>query len=65
LRRTRSAEYNQLLGDKRASAAKTSWCNWGSADKLKTISYGKDGRSAPSRMSLLAEERRVHFSTGQ
>ena len=38
-----SAEYNLGLGDRRALAPRTFWCNWAyPADKLKTISYGKE-----------------------
>jgi peptidoglycan-associated lipoprotein len=62
-----SAEYNQLLGDKRASAAKDFLVALGvPADKLKTISYGKEKpQCTEQEESCWQKNRRVHFSAGQ
>ncbi|MGA2041249.1 MAG: OmpA family protein [Bryobacteraceae bacterium] len=62
-----SAEYNQLLGDKRASAAKDFLVQLGvPADKLKTISYGKEKPQCTEQdESCWQKNRRAHFSTGQ
>jgi peptidoglycan-associated lipoprotein len=62
-----SAEYNQALGDRRASAAKDFLVQLGvPADKLKTISYGKERpQCTEQNESCWQKNRRVHFSTGQ
>ena len=62
-----SAEYNQLLGDKRASAAKDFLVQLGvPADKLKTISYGKEKpQCSEQEESCWQKNRRAHFSAGQ
>jgi peptidoglycan-associated lipoprotein len=62
-----SAEYNQLLGDKRASAAKDFLVQLGvPADKLKTISYGKEKpQCSEQNETCWQKNRRAHFSTGQ
>lgn len=54
-----SEDYNQVLGEKRASAAKDFLVDLGiSPERIRTISYGKMmGREA----SLMAENRRVGF----
>ncbi len=62
-----SAEYNQLLGDKRATAAKEFLVQLGvPADKLKTISYGKEKPQCTEQdESCWQKNRRAHFSAGQ
>jgi len=62
-----SAEYNQGLGDRRASAAKDFLVQLGvPADKLTTISYGKERPQCTEQdESCWQKNRRVHFSTGQ
>jgi peptidoglycan-associated lipoprotein len=62
-----SAEYNLGLGDRRASAAKDFLVQLGvSADKLKTVSYGKE-RPVCTEASedCYQRNRRAHFSAGQ
>jgi len=62
-----SAEYNVGLGDRRASAAKDFLVQAGvPADKLKTISYGKERPvCTESDESCYQRNRRAHFSPGQ
>ena len=62
-----SAEYNLGLGDRRASAAKDFLVQLGvPADRLKTISYGKERpQCTESNESCWQRNRRVHFSPGQ
>jgi peptidoglycan-associated lipoprotein len=62
-----SAEYNLGLGDRRASAAKEFLLGLGvPADRLKTISYGKERpQCTDSNESCWQKNRRVHFSPGQ
>jgi peptidoglycan-associated lipoprotein len=62
-----SAEYNLGLGDRRASSAKEFLVQLGvSADRLKTISYGKERPvCTESNETCWQKNRRVHFSTGQ
>jgi peptidoglycan-associated lipoprotein len=62
-----SAEYNLGLGDRRASAAKDFLVQLGvSADRLKTISYGKERpQCSESSESCWQKNRRAHFSSGQ
>ncbi len=62
-----SAEYNLALGDKRAAAAKDFLTQLGvPADKLKTISYGKERPQCTDHdESCWQKNRRAHFSTGQ
>jgi len=62
-----SAEYNLGLGDRRASSAKDFLVQLGvPADKLKTISYGKERpQCTEQNESCWQKNRRVHFSTGQ
>jgi peptidoglycan-associated lipoprotein len=62
-----SAEYNIGLGDRRASAAKDFLVQLGvPADKLKTISYGKERPvCTESNEECWQRNRRAHFSTGQ
>lgn len=62
-----SAEYNLGLGDRRASAVKDSLVQMGlPADKLKTISYGKERPlCTDATEECYARNRRAHFSTGQ
>ena len=62
-----SAEYNLGLGDRRASSAKEFLQQLGvPADRIKTISYGKERPqcSDPSE-SCWQKNRRVHFAPGQ
>jgi len=62
-----SAEYNLGLGDRRASAARDYLTQLGvPADRLKTISYGKE-RPACTEASegCYQQNRRAHFSVGQ
>ena len=62
-----SAEYNLGLGDRRASAAKDYLVQLGvPADRLKTISYGKERpQCTESNESCWQRNRRVHFAPGQ
>ena len=62
-----SAEYNLGLGDRRASSAKDFLVGLGvPADRLKTISYGKERpQCTESNESCWQKNRRVHFSPGQ
>lgn len=62
-----SAEYNLGLGDRRASSAKDFLVQLGvPADRLKTISYGKERpQCTESNESCWQKNRRAHFSPGQ
>ncbi len=62
-----SAEYNLGLGDRRATAARDFLTQMGiPADKLKTISYGKERPvCTESDESCWQRNRRAHFSVGQ
>jgi peptidoglycan-associated lipoprotein len=62
-----SAEYNLGLGDRRATSAKEFLAQLGvPADKLRTISYGKERpQCTESSESCLQRNRRAHFSAGQ
>ena len=62
-----SAEYNLGLGDRRASAAKEFLQGLGvPADRLKTISYGKERpQCTEQNESCWQKNRRVHFAAGQ
>jgi peptidoglycan-associated lipoprotein len=62
-----SAEYNLGLGDRRATAAKDFLVQLGvSADRLKTISYGKERPAcSESNEECWQRNRRAHFSAGQ
>ncbi len=62
-----SAEYNLALGDRRATAAKDFLVQLGiAADKLNTISYGKERpQCTESNESCWQKNRRAHFSAGQ
>jgi peptidoglycan-associated lipoprotein len=62
-----SAEYNLGLGDRRASAAKEFLVSLGvPADKLKTISYGKERpQCTEQNESCWQRNRRAHFAPGQ
>jgi peptidoglycan-associated lipoprotein len=62
-----SAEYNLALGDRRATAAKDFLTQLGvPADKLKTISYGKERPQCTEHTEeCWQKNRRAHFSTGQ
>lgn len=62
-----SAEYNLGLGDRRASSAKDFLVQLGvPADKLKTISYGKERpQCTESTEECWQKNRRAHFSPGQ
>jgi peptidoglycan-associated lipoprotein len=62
-----SAEYNLGLGDRRATAARDFLQQLGvPADKLKTISYGKERpQCTESDESCYQKNRRVHLSPGQ
>lgn len=62
-----SAEYNMGLGDRRATAAKDFLVQLGvPADKLKTISYGKERPvCTESNETCWQKNRRAHFSAGQ
>jgi peptidoglycan-associated lipoprotein len=62
-----SAEYNLGLGDRRASAAKEFLQGLGvAADRLKTISYGKERPQCTEQdESCYQKNRRVHFVPGQ
>jgi peptidoglycan-associated lipoprotein len=62
-----SAEYNLGLGDRRATSARDFLAQLGiPADKLKTISYGKERPvCTESDESCWQRNRRAHFSVGQ
>ena len=62
-----SAEYNLGLGDRRASSAKDFLVQLGvPADKLRTISYGKEHpQCTEATEACYQKNRRVHFSAGQ
>ena len=62
-----SAEYNLALGDKRASAAQDFLVKSGvPADKIHTISYGKERpQCTEENESCWQKNRRVHFAPGQ
>ena len=62
-----SAEYNLGLGDRRSTAAKDFLVQFGlPAEKLKTISYGKEQQQCTeSNESCWQRNRRAHFSAGQ
>lgn len=59
-----SAEYNLALGDRRATATKNFLVQLGvSADKLKTVSYGKERPTCTeSNEGCWQKNRRAHFS---
>jgi peptidoglycan-associated lipoprotein len=62
-----SAEYNLGLGDRRDNSAKEFLVQLGvPADKLKTVSYGKERpQCTESNEACWQKNRRVHFSPGQ
>jgi peptidoglycan-associated lipoprotein len=62
-----SAEYNLGLGDRRSSSAKDFLVQLGiPADKVKTISYGKERpQCTESDETCWQKNRRAHFSPGQ
>jgi peptidoglycan-associated lipoprotein len=62
-----SAEYNLGLGDRRATAAKDFLVNLGvAADRLKTISYGKERpQCTDATEDCYQKNRRAHLSAGQ
>jgi peptidoglycan-associated lipoprotein len=62
-----SAEYNLGLGDRRAQSAKDFLVQLGvPADRLKTISYGKERpQCTEANESCWQRNRRAHFSAGQ
>ncbi|MBZ5584869.1 MAG: OmpA family protein, partial [Acidobacteriia bacterium] len=62
-----SAEYNLGLGDRRGSSAKDFLVQLGlPADRLKTISYGKERPiCTESTEECWQKNRRVHISPGQ
>ena len=62
-----SAEYNLGLGDRRASAARDFLVQLGvPADKLKTVSYGKERpKCTEATEDCFQQNRRAHFSAGQ
>jgi peptidoglycan-associated lipoprotein len=62
-----SAEYNLGLGDRRASSAKDFLVQLGvPADRLQTISYGKERpQCTDENESCWQKNRRAHFSSGQ
>lgn len=62
-----SAEYNLGLGDRRASSAKDFLVQLGvPADRIRTISYGKERpQCTESNEQCWQKNRRVHFSPGQ
>lgn len=62
-----SAEYNLGLGDRRAQAAKDFLVQLGvPADKLRTISYGKERPvCTESNEACWQKNRRAHFASGQ
>ncbi|HYL75197.1 MAG TPA: peptidoglycan-associated lipoprotein Pal [Bryobacteraceae bacterium] len=62
-----SAEYNLALGDRRASAAKEYLVQLGApADRLKTISYGKERpQCTEASEACWQKNRRAHLAAGQ
>jgi len=62
-----SAEYNLGLGDRRANSAKEFLVQLGiPADRLKTISYGKERpQCTENTEACWQKNRRAHFSPGQ
>jgi len=62
-----SAEYNLGLGDRRATAAKEFLMQLGiPADRLKTISYGKERpQCSDSNEACWQKNRRAHFGAAQ
>jgi peptidoglycan-associated lipoprotein len=62
-----SAEYNVGLGDRRDNSAKEFLVQLGvPADKLKTVSYGKERpQCTESNEACWQKNRRAHFSAGQ
>ena len=62
-----SAEYNIGLGDRRSTSAKDFLVQLGiPADRLRTISYGKERpQCTEATESCYQQNRRVHFSPGQ
>jgi peptidoglycan-associated lipoprotein len=62
-----SAEYNLALGDKRATSAKEFLVQLGiPADKMKTISYGKERpQCTDANEACWQRNRRAHLSAGQ
>jgi len=62
-----SAEYNLALGDRRATAAKDFLVQLGvPADRLKTISYGKERpQCTEENEQCWQRNRRAHLSPGQ
>ena len=62
-----SAEYNLALGDRRATAAKDFLVQLGvPADRLKTISYGKERpQCTEANEECWQKNRRAHLSPGQ
>lgn len=62
-----SAEYNLGLGDRRATSAKEFLESLGvPADRLKTISYGKERpQCTEADEACYQKNRRAHFSPGQ
>jgi peptidoglycan-associated lipoprotein len=62
-----SAEYNLGLGDRRATSAKEFLQGLGvPADRMKTISYGKERpQCTEANESCYQKNRRVHFAPGQ
>lgn len=62
-----SAEYNLGLGDRRATATRDFLVQLGvGADKLKTISYGKERpQCSDQNETCYQKNRRAHFSAGQ
>ena len=58
-----SAEYNLALGERRALAARSYLVSLGlSADRLRTVSYGKEFPFDPGRdEAAFAKNRRAHF----
>lgn len=62
-----SAEYNLGLGDRRANAAKEFLQSLGvAADRLKTISYGKERpQCTDANEACYQKNRRAHFAPGQ
>ncbi len=61
-----SAEYNLGLGDRRAAAAKEFLVQLGvPADRLKTVSYGKEKpQCTEANESCWQRNRRAHFAPG-
>ena len=62
-----SAEYNLGLGDRRATAAKEFLTQLGvPADRLRTISYGKERQICTEQSEVCYQKnRRAHFAPGQ